>query len=74
MEDDIPQCVTVNMTKCDERGEKCEEWPREECKIMRQKVMKTTPKTGCDKVPKTMCTSRGCHLAEVSQYDTDHDH
>lgn len=64
VEDDIPECETVNETRCDEAGENCESWPREQCSIVTKAVTKTTPKTGCDKVPKRMCMAKRCHLAE----------
>ena len=52
-------------TKCDDHGENCQTWPREQCEVVSKKVVKTNPKTGCDKVPKMMCTTDGCIITEV---------
>ena len=41
-------------------------WPREQCRVVTKRVVKTTPRTGCNKVPRTMCTRRGCSIQEVS--------
>ena len=61
----MPKCETVNEEKCDASG-KCESWPREVCQIVSSKVVKTTPKSGCDKVPRTMCYTANCDITEVT--------
>ena len=61
----MPKCETVNEEKCDASG-KCESWPKEVCQIVSSKVVKTTPKSGCDKVPRTMCYTANCDITEVT--------
>ena len=61
----MPKCETVNEEKCDASG-KCESWPKEVCQIVSSKVVKTTPKSGCDKVPRTMCYTANCEITEVT--------
>merc|ERR1711971_679732 len=63
VDDDVPKCETVNEEKCDASG-KCESWPKEVCQIVSSKVVKTTPKSGCDKVPRTMCYTANCEITE----------
>ena len=61
----MPKCETVNEEKCDANGA-CQTWPREVCQIVSSKVVKTTPKSGCDKVPRLMCYTSNCDITEVT--------
>merc|ERR1719295_2305726 len=53
VEDDVPQCRTVEEEKCAEVKEgyttslKCDKWPREVCTLEKQQVKKYTPDTSC---------------------------
>ena len=51
------------MEKCDDTG-KCDTWPQEQCSLSKKNVTKTTPNTGCDKIPRMMCTPVGCKITE----------
>ena len=48
-----------------EAGE-CEAWPHEVCEVVSAKVVKTTPRSGCDKVPRMMCYTSNCQVTEVT--------
>ena len=64
VDDDVPRCETVTEERC-EAGE-CEAWPHEVCEVVSAKVVKTTPRSGCDKVPRMMCYTSNCHVTEVT--------
>ena len=64
MEDDVPECRTVTEPHCDEAGEHCVTLGREECRLERRRVVKTTPLTGCDKVARLLCSNPGCRRTE----------
>lgn len=70
VEDDVPRCQTIIEEKCQEVSvgytteQKCDKWPREVCSVEKRKVEKTSPQTGCDKIPKLMCTPVGCGVRE----------
>ena len=64
-------CQTILEEKCEEHTvgysteQKCDNWPKEVCSVEKRKVKKTSPKTGCDKIPKLMCAPVGCGVREV---------
>ena len=45
---------------------KCDTWPVEKCTLEKMKVQKLTPETSCKKVPKEMCSPKGCGIKEVN--------
>ena len=45
--------------------QKCDQWPREVCSVEKRKVNKSSPQTGCDKIPKLMRAPIGCGMREV---------
>merc|ERR1712141_19359 len=70
VEDDVAECVTVQDRMCKEETsgyttkEKCEDWPRQECTVVKKKVTKFTTMTGCNKEPTELCAPAGCGFKE----------
>merc|ERR1719382_1331221 len=70
VEDDVAECVTVQDRMCKEETsgyttqEKCEDWPRQECTVVKKKVTKYTTMTGCNKEPTELCAPVGCGFTE----------
>jgi len=70
VEDDVAECVTVQDRMCKEETqgyttqEKCEDWPRQECNVVKKKVTKYTAMTGCHKEPTELCAPAGCGFVE----------
>merc|ERR550532_1592140 len=70
VEDDVAECVTVQDRMCKEEtsgyttSEKCEDWPRQECTVVKKKVTKYTTMTGCNKEPTELCAPVGCGFKE----------
>jgi len=68
--DDIANCKTVEERKCKEVNEgyktveKCDIWPKEECVLEQKAVLKYTPHTSCQKVPREMCYNKDCGVKE----------
>ena len=66
----MPVCQTILEEKCKESligyttEQKCDQWPREVCSVEKRKVNKSSPRTGCDKIPKLMCAPIGCGMRE----------
>ena len=63
VQDEVPVCQTVSSEHCSSAGE-CVTVPREECEVERREVVRTSPHTGCEKVPRQMCAPRGCQMIE----------
>merc|ERR1712038_120971 len=65
VEDDVAECVTVQDRMCKEETsgyttkEKCEDWPRQECTVVKKRVTKFTTMTGCNKEPTELCAQAG---------------
>ena len=61
----IPECLTVNMTKCHPHTvgliteERCEVWPVQRCEVKEVNVVKNTPETKCEKIGRKMCPPPG---------------
>merc|ERR1740137_298101 len=70
VEDDVANCKTVEERKCQDVTEgfktvnKCDTWPVEKCSLEKKMVKKYTPQTACQKVPKEMCSPKGCGVKE----------
>jgi len=70
VEDDVPECKTVHQQMCRDEvvgyttNQVCEDWPHEECSIVKKAVTKYTPMTGCEKVPTELCAPKGCGFKE----------
>merc|ERR1711890_191806 len=70
VEDDVAECVTVQDRMCKEETsgyttqEKCEDWPRQGCTVVKKKVTKYTTMTGCNKEPTELCAPVGCGFKE----------
>jgi len=70
VEDDVANCKTVEERKCQDVTEgfktvnKCDTWPVEKCTLEKKMVKKYTPQTSCQKVPKEMCSPKGCGVKE----------
>merc|ERR1712156_1202790 len=47
--------------------EKCEDWPRQECTVVKKKVTKFTTMTGCNKEPTELCAPAGCGFREGAE-------
>jgi len=68
--DDVANCKTVEEKKCKEVNEgyktveKCDVWPKEECVLEQKAVLKYTPHTSCQKVPREMCYNKKCGVKE----------
>merc|ERR1712117_986856 len=73
VEDDVAECVTVQDRMCKEETsgyttkEKCEDWPRQECTVVKKKVTKFTTMTGCNKEPTELCAPAGCGFREGAE-------
>ena len=70
MEEDVPECKTIQEKKCKEvkRGystaEECDTWPRQECTLKKVSKEKITPETKCQKTPIVLCGPKGCGFKE----------
>eukprot|EP00092_Neocalanus_flemingeri_P044970 GFUD01050082.1.p1 GENE.GFUD01050082.1~~GFUD01050082.1.p1 ORF type:complete len:987 (-),score=208.69 GFUD01050082.1:253-3213(-) len=70
VEDDVPECKTVEDTKCEEipsgysSSQQCTKWPREECFLTKQNRKKYSPQTRCEKKPVNFCGPAGCGFVE----------
>jgi hypothetical protein len=72
VDDDVANCRTMQERKCKDVTEgfktvnKCDTWPVEKCSLEKKLVKKYTPQSSCQKVPKDMCSPRGCGVKEVN--------
>ena len=72
VEEQFPNCVTVNMEKCKDvtiglvTENKCEVWPVQQCEVENRTVTHTQPRTDCRKEPRELCAPGDCPLEEVS--------
>ena len=72
VEEQFPNCVTVNMEKCKDvtiglvTENKCEVWPVQQCQVENRTVTHTQPRTDCRKEPRELCAPGDCPLEEVS--------
>ena len=70
VEEDFPNCTTVNMEKCEDvtvglkTERKCEVWPTQRCTVDTKKVQHSSPNTECRKEPRKMCAPPGCTLVQ----------
>merc|ERR1711892_400315 len=70
VEDDVANCKTEEEKRCQDVTEgfktvnKCDTWPVEKCTLEKMKVKKFTPETSCKKMPKKMCSPKGCGIKE----------
>ena len=70
VEEDFPNCSTVNMEKCEDvtvglkTERRCEIWPTQRCSVETRKVNHTSPSTECRKEPRKMCAPPGCTLVQ----------
>jgi len=70
IEEDIPECVTVDERKCKEVAngytteEECTTLPRHVCSVKKVTRTKQTPETACHKVPTVLCGPKGCGFKE----------
>ena len=70
VEEDFPNCSTVNMEKCEDvtvglkTEQKCEIWPTQRCSVESRRVNHTSPSTQCRKEPRQMCAPPGCSLVQ----------
>ena len=66
VEEDFPNCSTVNMEKCEDvtiglkTETRCEVWPTQRCSVDTKKVQHSSPKTQCRKEPRTLCSPGDC--------------
>merc|ERR1711992_390470 len=66
VEEDFPNCTTVNMEKCEDvtvglkTERRCEVWPTQRCSVDTKTVQHTSPTTQCRKEPRTLCTPGDC--------------
>jgi len=70
VEEQFPNCVTVNMEKCKDvtiglvTENKCEVWPVQQCEVENRTVTHTQPRTDCRKEPRELCAPGDCPLEE----------
>lgn len=70
VEEDMPDCATVEDKKCKEvtegysTREECRTWPRKVCSLKKVTKKKYTPETECRKIPTVLCGPRGCGFRE----------
>ena len=66
VEEDFPNCSTVNMEKCEDvtvglkTEQRCEVWPTQRCSVETKTVQHSSPNTQCRKEPRTLCTPGDC--------------
>jgi len=66
VEEDFPNCTTVNMEKCEDvtiglkTERRCEVWPTQRCSVDTKKVQHSSPNTQCRKEPRTLCSPGDC--------------
>ena len=66
VEEDFPNCSTVNMEKCEDvtiglkTETRCEVWPTQRCSVDTKKVQHSSPNTQCRKEPRTLCSPGDC--------------
>ena len=71
VEEQFPNCTTVNMEKCEDvtigliTENRCEVWPVQQCSVENRTVTHSNPKTECRKEPRELCAPGDCPLVEV---------
>jgi len=71
--EDVVSCTTEEEEVCEEVSEgyttetKCQKWPRNVCKVAKQKVKKYAPITSCEKIPKELCGPVNCGYKEGAE-------
>ena len=71
VEDDVADCKTETMTKCQEvvqgyqTKQECEDWPVQRCNLVKETRKKYTPETKCTKEPREVCAPEGCGFRNV---------
>ena len=66
VEEDFPNCTTVNMEKCEDvtvglkTEQRCEVWPTQRCSVDTRTVQHSSPSTQCRKEPRSLCSPGDC--------------
>ena len=66
--EDVAKCESISVTNCikdPESGEEvCKDWPRQVCKVEKQRQTKTVPSTECSHLPRRVCGPALCPLVK----------